>query len=121
MKPKDVSTDVPEWVDTTPQMSQGRLSISDYKGVDITNKIKAIASRLLNTGCIYLNKEKLSVILKEQKMKKFSLEVKVNLVYKKSVRTRRICFTKLNHSVFLCPNLEDLVSLLLKRKGSESI
>lgn len=112
MKPKNVSTDIPEWADTTTQMKKGELRIQEYKPIDITTQVQGICTRLLTSGCIFIKKEKFNEIVNEKKLKKFGLEIVYKVKTKTSSATRRANFTKLNHSIFLCPDLEELVKLI---------
>jgi hypothetical protein len=106
-----VSNDIPEVADTTFEISKLQNNKnSDY--TDIKSKFKSICKTVDQSNFIYINKDKFKKLMNELKFKKFGLEIEYDIKIEDQVINRKVSLIKFNHSLFLCPYPEDLISLM---------
>jgi hypothetical protein len=107
-----VSKDIPQILDTTEEMNNKHYVVNKSEYIGITSKIAEISKTIGFCGIIYINKDKFKKAKSDLKIKKYAMEIEYSVIVEKEVFRRRISLTKLKHSLFLCPNPDDLISLL---------
>lgn len=106
-----VKKDIPQILDMTNQMEKEIKIIEKSDYINITKDFLNISKKIEFLEFIYINKDKFKKILKDFKITKYSLEIEYSVVVQKKVFRRKIGLTKLKHSLFLCPNPDDLINL----------